>query len=346
MKLAFFINGIDNESPNYTTTALAYEAVHLGHQVWYIAGGDFIHEPDNRIGAHALVAKKHDSHEEFLAYLQSEEARRERITVDDLDVLMLRSDPSIEIEERPWAATDGIIFGQAAKQRGVLVLNDPDGLSKARNKLYFQQYPQEVRPKTLVTRCRSDIIEFVKECGGDAILKPLEGSGGRNVFLVRKGEAPNLNQMVDAIKRDGYVIAQEYLPAAEKGDMRIFLINGKPLMHKGKFAAFCRTPSKDDIRSNMHAGGKAEKANVEEQALQIAHVVRPKLIQDGMHLVGLDIAGDKLLEINVFSPGGLRSCEKLTKINFAKLVIEDVERKIDYRRLYGRAFDNSQLAVL
>jgi len=166
------------------------------------------------------------------------------------------------------------------------------------------------------------------------------------VFLVREGDGSNLNQMVDAVSRDGYVIAQEYLPAAEEGDTRLFLMNGQPLRYRGKYAAFRRVRSGEDMRSNIHAGGKLAPAVITDQHLRIAEIVRPKVVQDGMFLVGLDIVGDKLMEINVFSPGGLGSAQRFEKVNFAHGVIEALERKVDYMSFYRRNFDNVDLAVL
>ena len=100
------------------------------------------------------------------------------------------------------------------------------------------------------------------------------------------------------------------------------------------------------MRSNVHAGGTLGKAHIDEDALRLAEMVRPKLVQDGMFLVGLDIVGDKLMEINVFSPGGLGSAQKFTKINFNKYVINALERKAKYMSYYGRNFDNVDMATL
>jgi glutathione synthase len=226
------------------------------------------------------------------------------------------------------------------------VLNDPVGLSLAMNKLYFQQFPEAVRPETLVSRVADDIKRFVKKHGGTAVLKPLQGSGGQNVFLVEPESGANLNQMIDAVTRDGYAVIQEYLPAADKGDTRLFVMNGQPLERDGQYAAVFRRRAKDDIRSNMHIGGKAEKAKVTPEALQLAEMIRPKLVRDGMFLVGLDIVGDKLMEINVFSPGGLHSACELTGINFAVDIIHALERKVEYVKLYDGHLANRVLATL
>ena len=348
MKIAFFVNDIATEHPNYSTTRLALAMLARGHDVWYLAPGAFAYDPDNRIHAHALAptGREYESNEAFLEELQSEEARQERITVDALDVLMLRNDPSLDVIDPPWAYNSGIAFGQVAARHGVLVLNDPFGLAHAMNKLYFQQFPIDVCPRTLVTRSPEDIKHFIQEQDGHAVLKPLQGSGGKNVFLVNPENKANLNQMIEAISRDGYIIAQEFLPAAKEGDTRMFLLNGRPMERDGKFAAFRRVSNSDDMRSNMHVGGKAQAAEIDETALRIADAVRPKLIQDGMFFVGLDLVGDKLMEVNVFSPGGLYSASSLTGVDFFGVMIDALENKLACRRAYPGVFTNRELAMV
>jgi glutathione synthase len=231
-------------------------------------------------------------------------------------------------------------------RHGVIVLNDPNGLAKATNKTYFQLFPEQVRPRTLISRDRDEIKKFIQNENGHAVLKPLQGSGGAGVFLVKPGEASNTNQMIESLTRDGYVIAQEYLTAAQEGDTRLFLMNGRPFRYRGKYAAFRRVRSGDDMRSNIHAGGKLREAEITDVHLKVAEVVRPKLVQDGMFLVGLDIVGDKLMEINVFSPGGLGSAQKFEKASFTLGVVEALERKADYMKYYRRNFDNVEMATL
>jgi glutathione synthase len=348
MRIGFVVNTIETELPNYTTTRLAMAAVNRGHEAWLIGTGDLALDPDDFVRARARSAPKgkYKSLEAFLDAVRNPKTKPERITVDDLDVLMLRNDPAEDIGRRSWAQMAGIMFGRAALRRGVIVLNDPTALALAANKMYFQLFPEEVRPATLITRDRDEIKNFAKEHGGDVVIKPLQGSGGQGVFLVRKNDMGNLNQMVEAVSRDGYVIAQEYLPDAADGDMRLFVMNGLPLKYKGKFAAFRRNRSGDDIRSNIHAGGKKAQAIVDERALRIVEIVRPKLVADGMFLVGLDIVGDKLMEINVFSPGGLGSAQSYEGVNFATAVIEAMERKVQYMGFYQRNFNNIDMATL
>ncbi len=348
MKIGFVVNDVQTEQSGYTTTRLGMWAVNRGHEVWVIGLGDFAYDPDEKIKARAYsVPKKiYKTTETYLKALQSKTRLHERITVDELDILMLRSDPANEVGTRSWAATAGINFGRIAMRHGVIVLNDPNGLAKALNKSYFQLFPEEVRPQTMITRDLGDIKHFASEHGGHMVLKPLQGSGGSGVFLVKPEDKSNLNQIVEALTRDGYIIAQEYLPAAQDGDIRLFMMNGFPLRYKGKYAAFRRVRTGDDMRSNIHAGGKLREAEITSQHLQLAEIVRPKLVQDGMFLVGLDIVGNKLMEINVFSPGGLGSAQKFEKVNFSNAVIDALERKVEYMGYYRRNFDNDEMATL
>ena len=348
MKVGLVVNSIETEEAVYTTSRLGQALVNKGHEVWTMGVGDLAYDPDESIRARAVRPQKtrYASSQSYLREVQSNKTRMERITVDEIDVLMLRNDPSTEKGRRDWAKTAAVDFGRMAMRRGVIVLNDPVGLSKAANKMYFQSFPEEVRPQTLITRNRDEIKRFAKDMEGHIVLKPLQGSGGEGVFLVRPGDVANLNQMIEAVSRDGYVIAQEYLPRAEEGDTRLFLMNAQPLRHKGRFAAFRRIRRGGDMRSNVHAGGVIGKAMIDDDALRLAEIVRPKLVQDGMFLVGLDIVGDKLMEINVFSPGGLGSAQKQEGVNFTEAVVHALEQKVQYAQYYRRSFVNQEMATL
>jgi glutathione synthase len=348
MRIGFVVNDIETEKPGYTTTRLALAAVQRGHECFSFGVGDFVYAPDGSIHALARAPKhvKYKSLEKFLAELQSEDAKEERICVDDLDILMLRNDPSTDAIERPWAQTAPVLFGQLALGRGVIVVNDPESLATALNKTYFQHFPEQVRPKTCISRHAEEIKEFLASNGDKMVIKPLQGSGGHNVFVVDRKDQANVNQMIDAVTRDGYCIAQEYLPAAAEGDVRLFVMNGRPLEKDGKVAAFRRVNKTGDARSNMHTGGKSEPVEVTDEMRRIVEIVRPKLVRDGMFLVGLDIVGDKLMEINVFTPGGFGSASEFTGVHFAEVVIEDLERKVKLRAEHNGKLSNAELATL
>ena len=347
MLIAFFINDLEREHAGYTTTLLAYRAATRGHRVCYLTPTDFVLRPDDRLHAHArfMPKRKYKDSNEFFETLQSTKPKIEPVDVEDLDILMLRNDPSIDVET-PWAMEAGILFGREAARRGTIVLNDPDSLGRAINKLYFQNFPMEARADTLISRNSADIKAFAKDHGGNIILKPLQGSGGSGVFKLDPKSKDNLNQIIEAIGRDGYIIAQAYVPAARKGDIRLFLMNGQPLQIGGKYAALRRVAQPGDIRSNIHAGGKAEAVEIGKTELAVAELIRPKLVADGMFLVGIDIVGDKILEVNVFSPGNLGSCSRLAGVDFADPILDAIERKVAIAAQYERSFDNRHLATL
>ena len=266
--------------------------------------------------------------------------------VSEIDVLMLRNDPSQDAADRPWAANIGTIFGRLAAARGVIVLNDAEGLAMAQNKLYFQDFPASVRPATLISKSIEEIRAFIDGQKKGAIVKPLQGSGGKNVFKIGSPKDANLNQIFEAVSGEGYLIAQDFIPEASEGDVRFFLMNGLPLQRDGKYAAFRRVPAKGEIRSNVHVGGGPEPVTVTDTMLAIAETVRPKLVADGMFLVGLDIVGDKILEINVFSPGGLNNLSDMYDTNFCDSVIVALETKHAIRQAYGPTITNRALATL
>lgn len=347
MRIAFFVNDLRTEKPGYATTHFAFAARRRGHETWHVGVEDFAYDTDDHLRAYGHAAPEGDYEDPgaFLDALRGEQARTECITVDSLDVLMLRNDPAEDAETRPWAQSVGLLFGEVARREGVLVLNDPAGLARAASKLYFQYLPAEIRPRTLITR-HVEGIERLLEEHGRVVLKPLRGSGGRRVFVIDRGDGANFHQIVEAVAQSDYVIAQEYLPEAACGDVRLLMMNGEPLQRDGRYAAFRRIAQNGDLRSNVSVGGRVEPVEVDDRLLRIAGMVRPLLVEDGMFLVGLDVAGDKVMEVNVFSPGGIGNASRLQGVDFAEAIVEDVEHKVELRRRYGRRFDNRLFATM
>ncbi|MBD9639937.1 glutathione synthase [Ensifer sp. ENS07] len=347
MRIAFLVNAIETERPSYTTTSLALAALARGHEVLYITPGDFILGPDDALmirAAHLGDARPKKS-ETLLRALIAPEQQRALVNVEEVDVLFLRNDPSLDADTRPWAAHAGANFGRLAAERGTIVVNDPCGLALAQDKLYFQDFPAIVRPTTLISKDIEEIRAFIDDHSDGVIIKPLQGSGGKNVFRVGSSTESNLNQIIDAVGEVGYLIAQCYLPKASEGDTRLFLMNGRPLQRGDVYAAFRRVPAKGDVRSNIHARGTPKRAHVTKEMLAIAETLRPKLVEDGMFLVGLDIVGDKLLEINVFTPGGLQTIRELYDVDFCEDILESLENKIATRKTYRGALNNRILST-
>jgi glutathione synthase len=205
MKIAFAVNDIATEESGYTTTRLALAATNRGHEAWLVGMGDFAYDSDELIYARAVAAPRdnYKSGEAYLNDLRGPKGRRARVTISEFDVLMLRNDPSTDRGGRSWAQTAGINFGRMAMQHGVIVVNDPNGLAKALNKTYFQLFPAEVRPRTIITRDRKEVRSFADEHGGSVVLKPLSGSGGEGGLSAdpRHAAEPEPNGRVNQSRR-------------------------------------------------------------------------------------------------------------------------------------------------
>jgi glutathione synthase len=327
MRLAFFVNDVAAEIDEYATTRLALAASRSGHQVWYLGVGDVeLGESDGRLVAHAHPAafRAGDTLASFLSAVKEHET--ERLVLDDLDVLWLRNESIDDLQQRPWASPLGAVFGQMLKDRGVTVVNDPMSLIRATSKLYLEEFPEKIRPRSLVTRDPAAIGRFVAEVGR-SVVKPLYGAKGRNVFLVPSEAEPNLAQITEAVLQDGYAIVQEFVDGGEDGDARIFLLEGKLLVHDGKAAAFRRVPTGNDPRANISKGGRMVPFEIGAVERGVVDAMSAKLVADGMFFVGIDLIGDKVVEINAESPGGLQSIEWLYEIDACVTVIEALERR-------------------
>ncbi len=347
MTIGILVNDVDTEMPRAATTVIARAAARRGHAVHMIGVSDLTYHSNGRLSATSRVAPADgaENQEAFLAAVQGEDAVRATITTDDLSVLYLRYNPVEDHADRPWETDAGIVFGQMAVLQGVIVLSHPFTLAYAVNKMYLEHFPESIRPRSIITRSYDEIRRFYDEQDGRIVLKPLRGYGGKDVFLL-DGDDANMRQITESICRSSYVIAQEYLPAATDGDIRLFLFNGRPLVADGKYAALRRVNETGDFRSNMTAGGKPHRAEITPRILEIAEAVRPRLLADGIFDAGIDIVGDKLVEINAISSGGLNAAGKLEDADFGGAVVRLIEKKVAYRQQYGTLIRNRELAVM
>ena len=346
MKVVIVVNDVDTEHPRAATTLLAYTAHRRGHDVHMIGVGELTCRPDNHVtGITRVPSGQPRRPDTFLKTVQGKEAQRGEFSTEDTDVLWLRYNPSEAVGDTAWARHAGFHFGQLAVRKDVLVLSHPFTLPYAINKMYLQHFPESVRPHTLITRSVDELRRFYEENDERIVLKPLEGYGGADVFCADHDDA-NLKQMIDVVRRSGYVLAQEYMPEAMEGDIRLFLMNGRPLQVDGVYCAMRRVGSEGDFRSNLSAGGKVEKAVITPEILELAEALRPKLIEDGLFLCGIDIVGSKIVEINTISAGGMQACTRLLDVDFGAAVIDSVERKVEHRRRYEKSISNRKLAVM
>ena len=347
MKICFVVNNIETEKCG-TTAYLMFEAWKRKHDVYVMGVGDFSFSNNEKLSINSTYVSKNseaDGPQSYLDLLQGEKAKQQRILATGLDVLFIRNNPTEEGSSRQWAEQAGVAFGRMMQQEGVLVLNDAYALSNAFiDKLYFEELPSEIKPESLITRKKEEILEFFESHKKKMVLKPLEGSGGRDVYLIDKNEK-NLNQIIENIISQGYVIAQEFMPEANE-DVRVLLLNGQVMEKEGKYGIIRRVSGEGEFRSNFAQGGSADKSPLTEGIKKVVDVVAPKLIKDGLFFVGLDVVKDKLLEINVLSPGGLERFGDIGFPDFSDVIIDSIEKKVRYKEMYDGQIENKVLATM
>lgn len=349
MKICFVLNQIEIETAG-TSVAIMKKAHQRGHEVYVmdVGGFQFVSGGEIKLFCKKLTDKiSHKTAEEFLADIQADSLKFKLINSDELDVLFIRNNPTEEPTNRHWAEQAAIAFGRMIQQRGqVLVLNDAFAMSHAYiDKLYFEELPEVIKPASKITRSKKELMEFYEKHDKKMVLKPLEGSGGQNVYLIDEN-SNNLNQIIDVIRSEGYVIAQEFLPKVSKGDVRLILMNGKLLEEGDHTAIITRKSGKGEFRNNFSVGGTAKSAKLTKHMQKIVDLTAPKLIRDGLFFVGLDIVDDKLIEINVLSPGGITYFSDLGMPDFTDTIVEAIERKIDYKSYYKGYISNRELATM
>ncbi len=237
--------------------------------------------------------------------------------LSELDVILMRKDPPFDME---YIYATYIL--EQAEARGALVVNRARALRDANEKLYCNWFPQ-CAPPTLVTREASLIREFLKE-HGEIVVKPLHGMGGRSVFRLRHGDM-NTTVVIENMTEHGtrFTMAQKYLPEIASGDKRILVIDGEPVPY-----ALARVPAEGESRGNLAAGGKGVGVPLTERDRWLCAQVAPRLREDGLLFVGLDVIGDYLTEINVTSPTCIRELDKLYGLDIAGQLMDVIESRL------------------
>lgn len=293
-----------------TSYALMAEAQRRGHQVDHCLIADLFLK-QARLGAWVRAASLQN--DQTTPMLLGE---MRRIWLDEVDVVMVRKDPPFD----PHYLWTTLLLEHLRDK--TLVVNDPRGLREANEKLFACHFP-ELMPETLITSHDPSIREFVAEVGGHAVIKPIDGAGGAGVMALRSGD-PNFNAIVETATANGTHLAmvQRYLKAIEQGDKRVLLLDGEPL------GALLRVPQHGDLRSNLHVGGKAAAAQLDDEDRKIVDAIADSLKGNGLYFVGIDIIGGKLTEINVTSPTGIQQMSRLMGKNLSAQVIDWIEAKL------------------
>ncbi|MBV8158581.1 MAG: glutathione synthase [Dyella sp.] len=297
-----------------TTFAMLLEAQRRGHALYYLEEGDLAIRGGEPWGRLAPLSVRDDPSGWYM--LGEPEWRDLR----GIDVLLMRKDPPVDSQ-----FVYDTMVAELAERGGVMVVNRPQALRDCNEKLFAMHFPQCMAP-TLVSRDAAELRAFVAT-HGEAVLKPLDGMGGRGIFRVRAGDS-NFNSMLETLIASGphgehrhFTMAQKYIPQITQGDKRILVIDGEPVPY-----ALARIPQGDEFRGNLAAGGRGVGVPLSERDRWIVSEVAPELRRRGLLFVGLDVIGDYLTEINVTSPTCARELDAQFGLNITGQLFDVIER--------------------
>lgn len=313
MKLAIILDPLESlKTYKDSTYAIMREAHSRGHALFVLEQRELI-LAEGRVRAHA---RRLDLIDNDLRWYTLEEPDWHVLT--DFDVTLMRKDPPFDME---YIYSTYLL--ELAQAQGARILNRPEAVRDFNEKLSTAKFPQFM-PPTLVTR-QEDLIRDFIEKHGDTILKPLDTMGGSGVFRIQRHD-PNLNVIIETLTQLGArtVMAQRYIPEISQGDKRILLIDGEAVPY-----ALARIPKAGETRGNLAAGGKGVAQPLSDRDREIAAELGPKLREAGLFLVGLDVIGDYLTEINVTSPTGMQEIAEQTGFDVAGMFVDALERKCE-----------------
>ncbi len=323
MNICFLMYPWEEIDPvNDTSLALIHECVRRGHGVALCTPANLTIRNSVTSSFCTVINRMDKVPANLKAFYNKAKVREEMLPLAGFDVLFMRANPPLD----PLMLN----FLDSVKD-DVFIVNSLQGLREANNKLYtaaFGDSHSNIIPVTHVSKNKKYLIRQIKESKSDKmILKPLNGFGGSGVILIEKSAMSNINSLLDFYITNGdgtssYVILQEYIEGADKGDIRILLLNGEPI------GAMRRIPGEEDHRSNVSAGGSVAKHTLTREEKALCKQIGPKLVNDGLYFVGIDVIGGKLVEVNVMSPGGITYMNKVYKTKIQAKVIDFIESRV------------------
>ena len=312
MKILFIADPLDSfKIYKDSTYAMMVEAAKRGHELFFSLQEDLMWK-GGRVVAACRRLTLTGGKDPWYRVEDPEETR-----LAGFGAVLMRKDPPFDVE---YVASTWLL--ELAQAEGAKVFNDPRAVRDHSEKLAIAKYPEFTAP-TLVTRLGAEIHEFI-DANGDVVLKPLDGMGGASIFRVAAAD-PNRNVIVETLLHDGArsVMAQRYIPEIREGDKRILLIGGKPVPH-----SLARIPKPGESRGNLAAGGTGVAKPLSKRDAEIANALGPGLAKQGLLLVGLDVIGDWLTEINVTSPTCFREIQDQSGFDVAGMFMDALESKL------------------
>ncbi|MBL6992132.1 MAG: glutathione synthase [Bacteriovoracaceae bacterium] len=341
MHIAFIADSWEELNPEIDSTVrLIHESCIRGHRVGLFAPGNLTVRDNETYAYCNMFSKNQNTSENILTFYKKAKLSRQMVPLKGFDTIFIRKNPPVH---------NLVLSFLDSVKNDTFMINDVDGLRKAGSKIYSTTFDEasEYVPETHVSKDVDYLESVIKECTADKmILKPLDGYGGKGVILLETKAQSSIRSLlefyVEGQDRKNYVILQEYIPGADQGDIRVLMLNGEPI------GAMKRTPKEGDARSNVHAGGTASKYSLNKQELELCRKVGQKLIIDGIYFAGIDIINNKLIEVNVLSPGGITRINSFNKVklqrkivDFAELIHRKREDALNKKIAFRKAIENA-----
>ena len=312
MKIAVLMDDIANINPKKDSSlAMMLEASRRSYEIYTFDSFDLFAE-QALIYAYASATTVFDNLEHWF-----EKQPSKKIALRDFDVILMRKDPPFNM-----GYIYATYFLEQAEKQGVLIVNKPQSLRDANEKLFILNFPH-CMPKTRVSANQTQISNFINE-QGTAVIKPLDGMGGTDIFKFKPGD----NDITTTLKRltnngKSPIMAQEFLPEIAQGDKRILLIDGKPINY-----ALARIPAKGNFKGNLAAGATGIGQPLSERDYYLCEQIAPTLKDKGLMFVGLDVIGDYITEINITSPTCIRELDAQFNLNIAGTLFDALQTKL------------------
>ena len=336
MNIGFVMNSWSELSPETDSTLrIIHEAVARGHHVGLLNPRNLTLRDNVTYGLFSMVDKMERVPDRIGSFYSRVNLKKQRLPVKGFDLVILRKNPPVDLLM--------LNFLDSVKD-DTLIINTVDGLRMANNKLYLTTFEDSHQyiPETYVSKDKDYLLDVIRDSKQDRfILKPLDGSGGSGVIVLEKSAMSNVKSLLDFyIGENGlkkYVILQEFVQSHDGGDVRVMMLNGEAI------GAMRRVPQSDEFRTNVHTGARVEKHQLTKREKEICRIVGPKLVRDGLSLAGIDLLGEKLIEVNVLSPGGIVNINRLNKTRLERPIMDFFEethrrresaflRKMAYKR--------------
>ncbi len=312
LRVGVVMDPIESITPKKDSSlAMLLEAERRGAEIHYFRQSDIRLLAGEALGKSTILSVR-DDREDWFSLGSMQEIR-----LGDLDVILMRKDPPFNTE---YVYSTYIL--ERAEDAGAMIVNRPQSLRDMNEKAYIAWFA-DCAPLTLITRSLSDLKGFLGE-HKHIVVKPLEGMGGKSIFVVKAGDA-NANVIFETLTDNGerYAMAQVYIPEISEGDKRILLIDGEPIPF-----ALARIPSADDFRGNLVVGAVGKGMDLSDRDRRICERVGPVLRERGVVFAGIDVIGDYLTEINVTSPTGIRELDTAFGLNIAATLFDAIEARL------------------